>query len=129
MFRSRHQYLSESVPPEASGTMPVSRLDENITIDGDVLGTGAVVIDGVVRGTIHAARVVVGAQGRIAGPISANEVVIDGRVVGDVMGDTVTIGSSARVVGNVTHTAIVVAPGAEIEGRRPWRPAGHVANG
>ncbi len=109
--------------------MTVSWLDADLLVEGELSGSGAVVIEGAVRGPVNVDKVVVGAAGRVDGPVTAREIQIDGTVRGDVVGESVTIGASARVVGNVTHTMIVVAPGAEIDGRRPWRPPGHVATG
>ena len=106
-----------------------ARIDTDLVVEGDVVGARAVIVEGTVLGVVRAASVVVGPTGRIEGPVWARTVRIEGTVLGDVVGETVAIGASAHVVGNVTHTTITVEPGAEIDGRRPWRPAGHVATG
>lgn len=111
------------------GADAAARIDADLRVEGDVVGARDLIVDGTVLGAVRAASLVVGATGRIEGPVWARAVHIEGTVLGDVVGETVAIGASARVVGNVTHTTITVEPGAEIDGRRPWRPAGHVASG
>ena len=113
-----------------SGTAPApARVDADLVVHGDVVGARALVVDGTVKGAVRAESVVIGPHGRIEGPVDARALRIDGTVLGDVVAETVALGATARVVGNVTHSAISVAPGAEIDGRRPWRPLGHTARG
>ena len=108
---------------------PTARVDADLTVLGDLVGARVLVVHGTVKGAVNADSLVVGPQGRIEGPVGAREIRIEGTVVGDVSAETVALGSTARVTGNVTHSAITIEPGAEIDGRRPWRPPGHRARG
>jgi len=106
-----------------------ARVDADLVVHADVVGALALIVDGTVKGAVRADSVLIGPRGRIEGRVDARALRIDGTVLGDVVAETVALGPTARVVGNVTHSAITVAPGAEIDGRRPWRPPGHVARG
>jgi cytoskeletal protein CcmA (bactofilin family) len=127
VFRTRREQQVKPVPARA--TAPAARVDADLIVHGDLLGARSLVVDGTVKGAVRAERLVIGPTGRVEGPVGARDIRIDGTVLGDVIGETVAIGATARVVGNVTHSTITVEPGAEIDGRRPWRPPGHVAQG
>jgi cytoskeletal protein CcmA (bactofilin family) len=127
MFKSPRRDQRLAVPGLARVTG--SLIGDDLVVEGDIRGARSLVVHGTVVGAVDADQLVVGPTGRIEGPVGARAVRIDGRVTGDVLGETVHVGASARIVGNVTHNAISIEPGAEIDGRRPWRPMGHVAGG
>lgn len=128
MLRARKEPMA-SVPVPTAAPTTAARVAADLVVQGDLVGARALVVDGTVRGAVRADSLVIGPRGRVEGPVGAREVRIDGTVLGDVTAETVAIGATARVVGNVTHSAITVEPGAEIDGRKPWRPPGHVARG
>lgn len=129
MLRSLRRGTEVVAPRHGSPATTGSLIDGDLVVEGDIIGANVVVVHGTVLGDVRADRVVVGPSGRIDGTVSAQAVRIDGMVTGDVLGETVYVGASARIVGNVTHSSISIEPGAEIEGRRPWRPPGHVTTG
>ncbi|MEX2650534.1 MAG: polymer-forming cytoskeletal protein [Alphaproteobacteria bacterium] len=129
MFRSSRRGSNVMAPAPAVPRRAASLIDGDLVVEGDIQGASVLVVHGTVLGAVHADQLVVGRTGRIEGPVGARAVRIDGVVTGDVLGETVYVGASARIVGNVTHSSISIEPGAEIDGRRPWRPAGHVATG
>lgn len=93
-----------------------------LTIEGELSFTGAIRVDGTVRGAICVpvdgeGALFVGAEASIEGDIRATEVTIEGRVAGSVFATgTVIIGPSGRVTGEVHYGALELAPGAEVQG-------------
>jgi cytoskeletal protein CcmA (bactofilin family) len=88
-------------------------------IVGDVSGDEDVVVNGRVEGKIRVDRkVVVSAGAEVEGDIQAKSVVVGGRVHGQVMASERTeLLPSGRVQGNVHAPRIVMAEGAQIQGR------------
>ncbi len=86
---------------------------------GDVTGDEDIVVNGRVEGKIRVDRKVVVSPGaEVEGDIQAKSVVVGGRVLGQVMASERTeLLSSGRVQGNVHAPRIVMAEGAQIQGR------------
>lgn len=86
---------------------------------GDVTGDEDVVVNGRVEGKIRIDRkVVVSAGAEVEGDIQAKSVVVGGRVHGQVMAsERAELLPSGRVQGNVHAPRIVMAEGAQIQGR------------
>lgn len=88
-------------------------------IVGDVSGDEDVVVNGRVEGKIRVDRKVVVSPGaEVEGDIQAKSVVVGGRVHGQVMASERTeLLPTGRVQGNVHAPRIVMAEGAQIQGR------------
>jgi cytoskeletal protein CcmA (bactofilin family) len=86
---------------------------------GDVTGDEDVVVNGRVEGKIRVDRkVVVSAGAEVEGDIQAKSVVVGGRVHGQVTAsERAELLASGRVQGNVHAPRIVMAEGAQIQGR------------
>ncbi|MDQ5859313.1 MAG: polymer-forming cytoskeletal protein, partial [Acidobacteriota bacterium] len=86
---------------------------------GDVTGDEDVVVNGRVEGKIRIDRkVVVSAGAEVEGDIQAKSVVVGGRVHGQVTAsERAELLPSGRVQGNVHAPRIVMAEGAQIQGR------------
>jgi cytoskeletal protein CcmA (bactofilin family) len=86
---------------------------------GDVTGDEDVVVNGRVEGKIRVDRkVVVSADAEVEGDIQAKSVVVGGRVHGQVTAsERAELLPSGRVQGNVHAPRIVMAEGAQIQGR------------
>ncbi len=101
---------------------PPSLLDRSLTVFGLLEATGELIIDGRVKGLIHAERLVVGPSGNIEGDVVARDVHLGGRMKGRIFAFKVTLDASADMDGRVFHHELTVERGARIEGRMPWRP-------
>ena len=90
----------------------------NITIDGTVSGSEAVLIEGTVRGKINLTNDLrIGTKARVEAAVHAKNVTIEGRLNGDVSADDrVELIASATVDGNIKAPKIVVAEGAKFRG-------------
>jgi cytoskeletal protein CcmA (bactofilin family) len=92
-------------------------------IQGDVLFSGGLHLDGSVTGSVKAtgvgtARLVVGESGVIEGSVVAPVVELHGLVRGDIVASRrVVLGPKARVEGNVEYASLEVAAGASIKGK------------
>jgi cytoskeletal protein CcmA (bactofilin family) len=86
---------------------------------GDVTGDEDVVVNGRVEGKIRIDRkVLVSAGAEVEGDIQAKSVVVGGRVHGQVMAsERAELLPTGRVQGNVHAPRIVMAEGAQIQGR------------
>jgi cytoskeletal protein CcmA (bactofilin family) len=92
-------------------------------IEGNVVFTGGLRIDGEVRGNIRVAgdkpgTLVVSERARIEGEIHVDHVVVNGEVVGPVHAkESAELMPKARVAGDVFYRAIEVHVGAVVTGR------------
>lgn len=117
--------FSKSPDPTAAPPAPQGQRSSNarsvlaadLRITGEITSTGHVEILGEVDGNISARGVVLGAEGRLSGQISAETVEIKGRLDGKVTTDEFVLRSTAQVAADITYKTLVVDSGAQIEGR------------
>lgn len=102
----------------------------NTEIRGDVLFSGGLHVDGVVRGKVLAAggetaSLSVSETGAIEGDVSVSTLVVNGAVSGNVYAsEKMTLAPNARVTGNVYYSRIEVQAGAEVNGQMVHDPTG-----
>lgn len=106
---------------------PQSRIDSLIgastRIEGNVVFSGGLRVDGSVRGNVQAApdqpaTLVVSEQARIEGEVHAAHLVVNGTIVGPVhAAETLELQSGSRVRGDVHYKTLEMHQGAIIEGR------------
>ena len=100
-----------------------SLLSATTRIQGDVLFSGGLHLDGAVTGSVKAhgegsSRLVIGESAVIEGSVEAPIVELYGVVRGDIVATTrVVLGPRGRVEGNVQYGALEVAAGASIKGK------------
>ena len=107
-----------SVPLPSGGTFNGTFIGPNITIDGTITGSEAVLIEGTVRGKIDmTADLRVGTKARVEATVHAKNVTVEGKLTGDISADErVELVASATVDGNIKAPKIVVAEGAKFRG-------------
>ena len=106
---------------------PQNRIDSLVgagtSIDGDVIFTGGLRIDGEVRGNVRGvpdkpSTLVLSEHARVEGEISVSHVVINGTVIGPVRaGEFLELQSRARVTGDVEYSTVEIHLGAVVQGR------------
>src|SRR5258707_10539988 len=106
---------------------PQKRLDSLIgagtTVDGDVVFTGGLRIDGIINGNVatvdnQAGTLVISEQARVAGEVRVSHVVINGAVTGPVSAnDYLELQAKARVHGDVRYRSLEMHVGAVVEGK------------
>lgn len=109
------------------GSTPQSSIDSLIgvgtRIEGNVIFTGGLRVDGEVRGNIssangHEGTLVISEKASVEGEISVGHVVINGTVIGPVFaGESLELLPAARVTGDVEYYQIEMQQGAVIQGR------------
>ena len=89
-----------------------------ITIEGEVTSDDDVVVQGTLRGKLHAKEgVTVDAGAIVEADVSAGPIRVAGQVTGNLTSsDRVDLENGARVVGNVKATRITIADGAQFKG-------------
>ena len=94
----------------------------NCQIEGDVLFSDELCIEGVVKGDIIAkegakAQVRVSDKGCVVGEIRAPSVIVNGKVFGDIHSDKhVELAARAEVKGNVYYKLIEMVMGSRVDG-------------
>ena len=99
-----------------------SIIHSDLAIVGELRTDGHIEVNGRIEGNSNSRSILVREDGWIEGTILADVAEIRGTVIGAVRATTVIIGSNARVHGSIFHNALTIEPGAQLEGRRPWRP-------
>ena len=106
---------------------PSNRIDSLVgagtTIEGNVLASGALRIDGTVKGNVvpsgtEPVTLVLSEQGVVEGQIQAALAIINGRVVGQIsVTDAVELQSKCRIDGDVHSARLEMHSGAVVNGR------------
>ncbi len=112
----------ESVRRRTESERQLSVIGAATTVYGDVECDSALQVFGVVEGDVRSRDLVVEFGAHIEGRVFAERLLVCGSIHGPVAATDIGIEASARILGNITHNSLMVAPGALIEGRRPWRP-------
>ena len=109
------------------GSAPQSSIDSLIGVgtrlEGNIIFTGGLRVDGEVRGNITSANgiegtLVISEKASVEGAIAVGHVVINGAVIGPVSAaESLELLSSARVTGDVEYHQIEMQQGAVIQGR------------
>ena len=106
---------TDGVRSAAKSSVP-SIISADLRINGDLICSGDVQVDGWVEGDIQSRNIVVGEGATVHGALSAESVRICGVVKGAIKGDSVVLEKTAKVTGDVAHKTLVVEEGAQIEG-------------
>ncbi|WP_263366697.1 bactofilin family protein [Edaphobacter bradus] len=102
-----------------SSVGPQSTIGKSLIIKGEISGSGSVLIEGNVEGSIDLPgdRVTVGRNGRVSANISAQDIVVLGELLGNCnAGDHLDIRSQGSLSGDVVVSRISVEDGAYLTG-------------
>src|SRR6185369_9897013 len=102
------------IPPKKSGVPSI--ISPDLRVNGDLVCSGDIQIDGWIEGDIQSRNVVVGESATVHGAIQAENVRICGSVNGQIRADNVTLEKSARVTGDILHKSLSIEQGAFLEG-------------
>ncbi len=102
--------------PETADRTVIARPSK---IEGRISGSGEIVVNGLVNGTIEATGTVnVGEKGRVEATVHGKIVSVSGAVVGDISADErIELEISAQVDGNITAPRILIKDGASFRGQ------------
>ena len=117
------QPAQSAVRPSASPTTPETA-DRTVIarpskIEGRISGSGEIIVNGLVSGTIEATGTVkVGEKGRVEATVHGKIVSVSGAVIGDITADErIELETSAQVDGNITAPRILIKDGANFRGQ------------
>ncbi len=112
---------------------PASVIGADLAIVGQkitLVCQSALVVAGEVSGDIHGDDVTVGETGKVNGTVSARNLSIHGEINGQLRGETVALYSTARINGDIVQKHLVIAEGAQFDGRvrsakdaSDWQPS------
>jgi cytoskeletal protein CcmA (bactofilin family) len=103
-----------------------SIISADLRINGDLVCSGDVQIDGWVEGDVQSRNIVIGEGATVHGALQAETVRICGLVKGQIKADSVVLEKTAKVTGDVLHKTLAIEQGAQLEGmcKRLEAPAG-----
>jgi len=113
--------------PPAVGTAATSLIARGVTLRGDILFSGALHLDGVVEGSIHAdpgsdGVLTISETGRVIGRVEVPQAVINGGVTGNIeVSERLELASLARIDGDVHYQVLEMAAGAQVNGKMVHR--------
>jgi cytoskeletal protein CcmA (bactofilin family) len=124
---------SDSVSPSHSSSASssgaaqrrrVTHIAPGTRVVGQLTGPTELLIEGEVEGEIRVdVAVMIGADGVVKGPVSANVVRVGGRIEGNVQAaERVEVAPSGTLEGDITAPRVVIAEGAFFKGRVEMRP-------
>ena len=125
MFSSKKEAAPVAPTPAATPAVPVNRasrpstpsvISADLVINGTLISTGDVQVDGRVEGDVRSTSLVVGDKAFIHGELCAEEVTVRGRVQGSIRARKVLLCATSHVEGNILHEAFAVEAGAFFEG-------------
>ncbi len=111
----------------SSGTQSV--LSSDLTLDGDVLGKGLLLVQATLKGNVSGPEVFIDATATINGDVDAGALAVAGKVEGKVEVDRIELQSTGHVRGRLTYQSLAIQEGGVFEGelRRVASPATPVA--
>src|SRR3982751_6735842 len=93
-----------------------SIISADLNIEGNLVSSGEIQVDGQVHGDIRCKVLIVGIKGQITGEVNAQTVRMHGAIKGTVRAKSVFLASTARMAGDVEHESLAIEPGAYMEG-------------
>lgn len=107
--------VMEGGKPVTKASVP-SIISPDLRVNGDMVCSGDIQIDGWVEGDIQSRNVHVGEAATVHGAVQAENVRICGIVNGQIRADNVTLEKTARVTGDILHKSLSIEQGAFLEG-------------
>lgn len=93
-----------------------SIISENTQVQGDIISSGIVHIDGQIEGDISCEELVIGIKGVVKGAVTAKNVNLYGCLNGKASAENLFIAKTAKLIGDACHVTIAIEPGAYIDG-------------
>ncbi|HEX9802418.1 MAG TPA: polymer-forming cytoskeletal protein [Gammaproteobacteria bacterium] len=116
--------------PATKNTKIDTLIGQNSEMHGDVIFSGGLHVDGVIKGNVFAepesgSILSVSERGFIEGDVRVPNIILNGAVNGDVhAADHIELAEKARVTGNVYYKLIEMVRGAEVNGNLVHRNEG-----
>lgn len=105
--------------PTADGTA-TSVIGKDLHIAGEkiiIVCESRLQVDGEIVGDLAGREVIIGESASVTGSVAAESIEVLGRVNGAIKGMRVSLKPSARVEGDIVHQSLMIAEGAQFDGR------------
>ena len=106
-----------SIVGRSSEKAPASVIGPDLTILGNLISKGEVLVEGEVQGDLNGSQIIIGEKAKVTGSIIADEVVVRGHVMGSIRGRKVVLQASSHVDGDIHHKTLSIEQGAFFEGK------------
>ncbi len=106
-----------TAPARTPGNSNKSVLAADLHITGEVSSTGTIEVLGEIEGNITSKGLIVGAEGRVSGTVSAENVEVRGKLDGSVATHGFALRASAEVQADVQYSTLMIESGAQVEGK------------
>jgi len=93
-----------------------SLISADMVINGTLVSSGDIQIDGRVEGDVRSMGLVIGDKAEIRGEILAEDATVRGKVIGRIRARKVLLAATSHVEGDILHEAFAVESGAFFEG-------------
>ncbi|PVH25552.1 bactofilin family protein [Sphingobacterium corticibacter] len=115
MFNAKQDKVRKLNRPEDFQISTV--IAEGISIEGALIGTESLRIDGKIKGNIRMGKgVIIGESAFVDGDISCETLIVYGHVKGDVQCQTLTLKSAGKLYGNAAIAQFSVDMGGQLIG-------------
>jgi len=106
--------IKEIKPQQQKKAEPIkvtteTTISKNITIEGNISGTDAITVEGILLGDITVNNVVIGKNGSVKGSITAQKVIISGKVDGTITCNDLDIMHNGYVTNKIHANKIMVS--------------------
>lgn len=105
-----------------------SVIGQDVTITGNIVAASDLHIDGRIEGDVDCGTLVLGAEGRIAGNVRADNARLAGTIIGGVVVRELVVERGARITGDVEYHTISIDNGATVDGRLKHFSPGEVTS-
>ncbi len=112
-----------AAPTAKRGSGTLSYIGAEVTVTGNISGSGDIHLDGSVDGDVGCNTLILGSGGRVRGNIVAEKATLGGSVDGTVSAASLTVEKSARIAGDLSYDMISIENGAQVDGRMMRRNA------
>ncbi|MEO5644776.1 MAG: polymer-forming cytoskeletal protein [Bacteroidia bacterium] len=112
--KSNNTSIRNNLPD--SGTVNI--IGAGTTIDGDIISSGDIRIDGSLKGTVKTrGKLVVGPSGIVEGEVNCQHADISGTIRGKVnVAELLSLKATAKLSGEITTGKLAIEPGADFSG-------------
>ena len=120
LFKKSRNRKKEKQAKSASvrgGRAGPSIITSDVVIEGNLLTSGELQVDGTINGNIRARAVVIDVQGVVHGEVAAEDVFVRGRIIGPIRGVNVTIVAGGHIEGDVINENLAIENGAYVDGK------------
>ncbi|MGB3589639.1 MAG: polymer-forming cytoskeletal protein [Tunicatimonas sp.] len=104
--------------PKVEDSSSTSNIGKGTTIQGDIITTGNISVEGEVKGNVNCqAKVALGSSSYVEGKVMAENAIIAGEIQGSIeVGELLTLKPTAVIHGDITTNKLIVEAGATFNG-------------